>query len=576
MSASNKKQQRKAAMAEGLTQRQLKEQAEAAAAKRKKTAYTVVGVVCAVAAVALLVWNNFGSWTERSHQNAVAATVGGVDYTVAALAYYYAGAMNTEASMYQYYSQLGISSPYNPYADAGAQWQDEANGVTYADYFRQEALDSLQQTAAICAAAKAEGYTLSEAGQQQITDQLAQIDVVCAQNGLTRGAYFSQVYGISEKVFVRNYTNDVLADEYATYHNDSITYTDADLQAYYKEDPDNLDSYDYRSFFISGDAADPTDENGEPLVDADGNTITASDEEKTAAMEAAKAATDEAVAAIEASEDREAAFIAAAPQYVSETVRDAYSSPEYSLSEGVLGNNLTRSSSAIATWLMDSGRKSGDVTAIESTNSTSGNGYFVVMFLDRYLDEDNSVNIRHILIKAETTEEDQLDDNQQPIPSQEALDAAKEKAQALMDEWQAGDKTAESFGILANANSDDPGSNTRGGRYAYVNEGDMFAGFNDWIFDPARKSGDVGLVENPQSGQQGWHVVYFEGTDGSWKDVAETAKANADQSAWLTSVTEGVEAVATDGMQYVGSANTAVPTTPEPSESVEPTESPEA
>ena len=58
MSASDKKQQRKAAMAEGLTQRQLREQKEAQAAQRKKTTYTVIGVVCAIAAVGLLVWNN--------------------------------------------------------------------------------------------------------------------------------------------------------------------------------------------------------------------------------------------------------------------------------------------------------------------------------------------------------------------------------------------------------------------------------------------------------------------------------------------------------------------------------------
>ena len=58
--------------------------------------------------------------------------------------------------------------------------------------------------------------------------------------------------------------------------------------------------------------------------------------------------------------------------------------------------------------------------------------------------------------------------------------------------------------------------------------------------------------------------------------MAYEAKQSTEQSEWLTSITEAVEAVAADGMQYVGPANTAVASTPIPSESVEPTESPAA
>ena len=53
MSASNKKQLKKAAMAEGTTQRERKTQNEAQAAKRKTMAYTVTGLVCFVLAIGL-------------------------------------------------------------------------------------------------------------------------------------------------------------------------------------------------------------------------------------------------------------------------------------------------------------------------------------------------------------------------------------------------------------------------------------------------------------------------------------------------------------------------------------------
>ena len=95
-------------------------------------------------------------------------------------------------------------------------------------------------------------------------------------------------------------------------------------------------------------------------------------------------------------------------------------------------------------------------------------GYYVVLFQERYLDETPTADIRHILIKAELTQEDDPateDVDESTVPTQEALDAAKAEAQSLLDEWNAGDKTAESFGALAEANSDDPGSNTNGGLY---------------------------------------------------------------------------------------------------------------
>ena len=564
MSASDKKQQRKAALTDGLTQKQLKERADAQAAKKRNTVYAVIGVVCAVAAVALLVWSNMDTWQERSHKNAVAATVNGVDYNVADLQYYYGGVR----SLYYQYASYGIVS-YDPSTDDGAQWYNEAEGTTYADFFRESALTNLEQTAAMCAAAQAEGYTLSAEGQQSIDSQLSQIDVTCARYGLTRSAFFAQQYGsgVTEKVFLRNLTNDVLADEYSAHHLEGLTYDEASLQAYYQEHPDTLDSYDYRTFFISGAAVDPTDSDGNPLKDADGNAIVATDEEKAAAMAAAKEKADEAVETILAAEDPETAFIAIAPNYVAESMQDSYASAEYSLSKGVMGNTLSSNGSAYASWIMDSSRKAGDVTAVESTNSGSGNGYFVVLFLDRYLDQTNSVNIRHILIKADTTDSTETDDNGNPVPTQAALDAAKVEAQSLMDQWKAGDQTAESFGALAEEHSDDPGSKDNGGRYAYVNQGDMFEGFDQWIFDSARKPGDVDLVENPQSGQQGWHVIYFEGTDGYWEDVATKAKQNTEQTEWREGIYDSVESVAMDGMNYVGSVNTAVPTTPAPTES---------
>lgn len=563
MSASDKKQQRKAEMADGLTQRQQKEQAEAQAAKRQKTIYTAVGVVCAVAAAALLVWNGLSS---KDHGKDVAATVGGVDYTVADLQYYYVAARNSAYAQYQQLAAYGISMGYNPNISEGEQWYSEAENLTYADSFRESALEFLKQTAALCAEAKAQGYTLSAEGQATIDEQLSSIDLICAQNGMTRSSYFAQVYGkgVTEKVYVRNLTNDVLASEFSDYHEEGISYDEAALEAYYDEHPDTLDSYDYRIFVVDGSVPATTD--------AEGNTVEASDEEKAAAMAQAKEKADEAVSKLEAASrsDREKTFIEIAPDYVAEAYKGAYAVESYSLQQQVLGSTLSSGGAAAGTWLMDPARKAGDVTAIETTT-----GYQVVLFLDRYLVNDPTVNVRHILIMAERPADDP-----QGAPTQEAMDAAKAEAEALLAEWKAGEATAESFGALADEHSDDGGSRGNGGRYTYISKGDMVGVFNDWIFDPARQSGDTGLVcHNGEDAEYyGWHVIYFEkAEEPAWKGTAIQAKQNTDQTEWLSNLTEAMEAAATDGMTYVGVASNATPTpSASPAESAEPEESPAA
>lgn len=569
MSASDKKRQRKAEQAEQMTQKQLREQKDAAAAKRKKTIYTVVGVVCAVVVVALLMWNHKG----LLDRGAVAAIVGGEDYKVPDLQYYYIQARNQTYTMYQQYQeQLGGISIGGPDASLsdGAQWADDAQTQTYADYFRESALSRLQQVTALCNAAKAEGYTLSEDGEADIKKQLEQIDLICLQYGLTRAQYFNQSFGngVTEAVFTRNLRNDLLADEFAAYHQENISYDDAALKAYYEEHPDEMDSYDFRSFFINGIADNPVDADGNPVTDADGHTVTASDAEKEAAMDEAKTKANAAVKEIEAGEDREKTFIEIAPNYVSESYKAAYTdNAGYSLAQGVVGNQLSENSSVIYGWLSDSERKTGDVAALEST----GNGYYVVMFLKRYLTEDPTVNIRHILIRPEVATDAATNSAGAQIPTDEAMAAAKAEAEALMEEWKSGEATAKSFGKLAEEHSDDGGSNTNGGLYKYVSKGEMVANFDAWCFDPARQPGDVGLVENSGDDARyyGWHVIYFEKAEEPyWKGVAINAKQSSDQTEWRTSIVNATEAVAADGMSKVGAANTAVPTpTASPAES---------
>lgn len=539
MSASREKKQRQSDL-DSLTEKQKKDRQEAAAQKRKVITYWIIGIVAVVIVVVLLVWNS-GILV----RNVTAATVGEHKYSVTDVTYYYQMAADTQ---YQW-SQYGLSS-YDPSLPDSEQIYNAETGQTYQEYFQTQALETLTQVTALLDAAEAEGYTLSADGQAQIDAQISSIEDFCINRGLSTSSYFSQRYGklVKESDFKRLLTDYVTAYDYSTSHQNSLTYDDAAIQAYYDENSDTLDVYDYRYFFISGSTPEQTDE--------EGNTIEPTEAETAAAMSAAKLKAEQALEEIEGADDREAAFIEAAPKYVSESSRENYEEDDdYSLTTNSSGSSL--SSRSFGSWMMDAGRKSGDVTYTEDTN-----GYYVVLFLDRRQNTaPSTVDIRHILIKADLTQTDDPateDTDESAVPTQEALDAAKAECERILAEWEGGDKTAESFGALAEEYSDDTrndgGSLYRsGGLYEDVTSGYMFSAFNDWIFDTARQSGDTTLIENPQDGQQGWHIVYFQDKGApSWKASSENALRSADQSAWLDGLTESYEAAAAEGMSQVG------------------------
>ena len=61
------------------------------------------------------------------------------------------------------------------------------------------------------------------------------------------------------------------------------------------------------------------------------------------------------------------------------------------------------------------------------------------------------------------------------------------------------------------------------------------------------------VVENPQEGQQGWHLIYFDSWQPPlWKVTADTALRNDKMTDWMDSLVEGLETTRGDGAQYVG------------------------
>lgn len=126
--------------------------------------------------------------------------------------------------------------------------------------------------------------------------------------------------------------------------------------------------------------------------------------------------------------------------------------------------------------------------------------------------DTHTVDVRHILITPESTPVDGSTTGETTI-SDEAWADAEAKAKEILSQYLAGDKTEDSFATLANENSQDPGSNTNGGLYTGVSQGQMVEAFDAWCFDDGRQVGDTDIVKT----SYGYHVMLYCGSATVWQ-----------------------------------------------------------
>ena len=313
--------------------------------------------------------------------------------------------------------------------------------------------------------------------------------------GLSLNAYLRRVYGngISEgfykkqlklETLVQKYYNTML-DEYAE------TFTAEEVDAKFKEDEDSYLFTDIRLYQFQN----------EELKAQDGE----SDDE----LKARQAKSDEttkanAQAMYDAVTD-EASFVAQAKKYNTADDYDANTATllkSYLKSDASGGNSLSSVNSDVADWAFNASTKAGDKKLVEDSEKGT---YYVALMINPKHDVE-TVSVRHILFKT-------VDDSNKPLDD-DKIKAAKANAEDALEKFKSGEQTEEKFGEYASNLTEDDGSKSTGGLYENVRPGQMVEAFDKWIFDESRKEGDVDIVETTY----GYHVMYFVGKDGSYKD----------------------------------------------------------
>lgn len=507
MSASREKQNRQAAagQADPKTAREAQQRKEQ---KRNSLLYGVIAAAVVIAVIASVIWRS-----DMIPRMTTAATIDGQTYNTAEVSYYYQSAYRSFLSQYSYVtSYLGLNTNASLRTQVvsetaasmlGIELPEAAEGeeaavLTWHDYFLDQALENMSVIQNGLKAADAEGFAAPAGVQTQYDDNMASLKSAAAAAGISVSQYLKSTFGggITEKIYGEQLMKVLRYGAYADAYQNSLNYSDSELEDAYNADRNSFDHVSYESVSVSGTA--------ESTTDADGNTVEPTEEESAAALEAAQQAAQTILDGFTAGGSLET---------LAEENGGTYNSNES-------GNYY--SGSVMSEWLYDSARKSGDAAVLED-----GTVQYVVVFHDRFRDESPTVDVRHILVSLGSgtlTEEDEgYADEQAQLKSE-----AHAKAEELLAQWQSGEATEDSFAALAMAESAD-GSKYDGGLYTEVYQGQMVPEFNDWCFDSARQPGDTGVVDT----QYGSHVMYFSGGSLSrWQSQAAAVLRNQDYSEW--------------------------------------------
>ena len=474
--------------------------------KGKKIAITVIScVICVlfIGGIIAAVFLQSGGFTRM----VTAVKVGDYSLSAADYNYYYYGSYNSFVNQYgQSLSSFGLDTS-KPLKDQTCALLESG---TWEDYFRQSAETTIRTTYALADTATKEGYQLTEDDKSYIETNLKSIEDSAAEQKVTAEQIVENYYGpgVNMDVFRAQMDRETLASSYKQYLVDNYNFSDDEIDASYISNKASIDQVTYHSLLITTESKYP-----ESVTSS-----TATDEQKTAAKEAAKAAADEMLGKIaEDGSNFNELCIEYAPE---DSKADYQDNPEYSLTRDQSKANVT--DSTLSTWLFDNTRAAGIKTVLESTS-----GYRVIYLVSKGRNTTNVVDVRHILLAPSTTV-----DQSTGLTTEQTVEVG-EAASALLNTWKSGVATEASFAQLARENSTDTGSAYMGGLYKGVYPGQMVTSFNDWCFDPARKPGDTGIVYS----SYGAHIMYFVGTgDPYWKVQARSYLANDKYSSYIESL----------------------------------------
>ncbi len=498
MSASREKNQRQNIGADVLSRKQ-KEAMEEEKKRKRIRLYTILVCACIVLLAAAVIFFSSGV----SRRVLTAAVVDGEKVPVDIYTYYYTNYYG------QMYSQM--STTYGDYASyfmpsnisyVKSMQYDENR--TWHEFLVDSTADAISSLRNYERLAKEEGFTLTEELRAEIEENIAAVTEMAQQNNMSVNAYLSRSLGkgMTLETYRQELERSYLADGYREYKHDSLSYSPEELESYYTEHADELDTFSFRLTYLR--ASDQENYNAEDTA---------------AAMESLRTIWDEVGEKLQSGSDYYETLV----NYLPESSREGFGEGDSALSS-VQGASL---SADYGDWVRDPARKENDVTFIE----TEG-GAYLLQFVSRdsadYLTRDFSYVLYPITISAA----DYNTDEEYEAALNQTAQYAESMFGPYLQSWTEGGKTVDSFLAAAASYGEATGVSveaveaSRKGAYGEV---------SDWLFDTERKVGDVELIYSDTLG--GYVMVCYTGENAAAHlQLAEDAQREADYTAWEEAV----------------------------------------
>ena len=486
---------------------------KSAKSPQKKDHTTTIVLIAIVALLALALIFVIFADSGIKDRNTVIVSSDNYEVTAPMIPYYANSAYSNMFYQYFniYYSYLGDANTAYQYA---AQMM---SSYTLDDFF-DSALVSAKEIVVLCEAAKANGLTLDDEDNASIKEALASF-----------GSDFSGTFGtgVKEKDVRKAMELEALAGKYYDkfYEEKTDAVTDADIQKYIEENKEDFYASHYLKFDITLSAEDYMDleaqfEEAKALADKYLPLIAAAKTESEFKNQIIRYLVDRdfnAAAQTELSEETLAdeAALEAVKQTVitnliatlvdekeAENIADAATAKVYATLESTCSDALDDLAGEQAyvesaeadeiKWLVNADSLQYSTKSVDNSTDEEYSHSVYMLTEPLHMEDSETVNVGHILVKAE-----------EGTATEEELTAAEKEAQEILATYLAGEKTKESFETLAKEKTDDSGV-----FYDNVAKGQMVEAFENWIFSEDRKEvGETGIVKT----EFGYHVMYWNG-----------------------------------------------------------------
>lgn len=460
----------------------------------------VLSSLIAVVIVAALVVLGIRYYTqpnsnEKMNPGNIALTVGDTDVSVGMYNYYYESIVYE----YTYYANYGYYD-LDTSADFSTQYTTDSDGneISWLDLFKKITVERIKTNVVYYEKGLEAGITLTDEQKEEIESQLDSVRENASASDQSVNEYIEDTFGAHCGIeTLRKYMEQYyIAGTYYNQYHITGRPDEEETQTYFDEHQDEYKSCSYALLEMAYDTTDDsTRQDSIEKAQSYMARITDVDSMRALVPEACADLIDQFISAGYFETEDEAVTA------LSESIEATQTRTDIESSFG----------EEIANWMFDESNETGSTNYY--ANEDVGIVYVLLKTSQPFLEDTQVYSVRHILVIPGSDDEESADNasSESQEYTEEQWNAALEKAESIVDEYNATDKSELSFAKLAEKYSDDTESTASGtsglygGGYEGVALGQMAYEFENWAMDDSRKYGDVEIVKTIH----GYHIMYF-------------------------------------------------------------------